>query len=643
MSAPLDTLLDRLRRGQQLELELEQIEALIGWLNSANREAADTAGKHELDSVLVLLVLQQLDRSLFTRFRLDARAAGVSPDQPLELRKKRFRRLASAFHPDRFPDLADWLTERSQSVLHAYNRFKQDPDAELDDDRAQAGTASAPPSATAPTGPLRPAPPRRRPRRPGMRSAVRALLLQLRGRFGRDPKLGHKLIALLALLAMLPVINLYLAPSASKSTPVAAISPSIPDPALADTAEDDGLPAEPTGSTEAEPSRQAEAGAGQRMAQLTVPEQDQARVGQPYVPRSTVLLNRDQSPADQDATDALPAKAAAAAPAEVLETTTTPGEPLFGPSVEEQLAALGLTENPQSWDPQLRRVDQQKAEPVAAAETPADTESTGERSRRPMQTEQRSGRTARPGPEAAASRPASDSSKAEVDIAASMQDNAPEDSPVAPAPQQRVASSTAADAARERRLEPTLPAEPQTEADTSRDAAPAVASSNVRLAEARLETTPEAVAEQAPNDDTAPAIVVPEPAAAPELEPGTLLLGPLAQHEVGQVLSGYQQHVQAGSLAALMTLFASSQPRDGGHRGQAEVAAYYQDLFQRSKSRKLDLRVVRMQRAQAGWQVETELDLRIAAANGPEQIQVGRAEFLIHPDRGGLRIGAISY
>jgi hypothetical protein len=198
--AELQTLLESLRRGEMPALGVNEVDALVGWLLGKGDEVTELP-KPEHDPVLQQMVFYRLDATIFSAGELRLTAAGLGHDEPAELRKTRFRRLAGAFHPDRHPDLADWLTERSQAVLRAYGRFKHG-----DESIAPIQTAAPPYPGYPP-----PRPPRRGPFR-RIRLRLRAAAEDLRRRVGDDRFLPHKLIGGLALLAMLPVLNLLLVP-----------------------------------------------------------------------------------------------------------------------------------------------------------------------------------------------------------------------------------------------------------------------------------------------------------------------------------------------------------------------------------------------------------------------------------------------
>ncbi|MGK7294632.1 MAG: hypothetical protein ACNS61_02250 [Candidatus Wenzhouxiangella sp. M2_3B_020] len=200
----LRTLLEQLRRGERPPLGPDDADALLGWLNGAAERDDGDLPRPGHDPVLLQMVFHRLDDVLFQAGELKLAAAGVDPDQPANRRRIRFRRLASAFHPDRFPDLSDWLTERSQAIHRAYAQFKKDPDA------------PAPQPVTPPRPPTAGKPVRSNPRRPRTQR-LRHFADSLRARFGHDRYLAHKLIGGLAVLALLPVINLMLAPDPRKA------------------------------------------------------------------------------------------------------------------------------------------------------------------------------------------------------------------------------------------------------------------------------------------------------------------------------------------------------------------------------------------------------------------------------------------
>ena len=208
--AELHALLERLRRGEMPALELDEVDDLAAWICGTakrHRGSGPDSSENSLpspghDPVLLQMVFYRLDATLFHGSELNLTAAGLDSRQPEKLRKVRFRRLAGAFHPDRYPELADWLTARSQIVLQAYGRFKYERTETAAENRV-------PPWADAHDASydMRP---RGRPRKSKQR--LREKMLRLRQRFGHDRYLAHKLVGGLAVIALLPVLNLLLVP-----------------------------------------------------------------------------------------------------------------------------------------------------------------------------------------------------------------------------------------------------------------------------------------------------------------------------------------------------------------------------------------------------------------------------------------------
>ena len=309
MTDQLTELLESLRRGEPCVPTFEQIEALIAWLNGSSRQAQAQESAAGYDPILVLLVLQQLERSLFKHDHLDIKAAGLGPEQPRDLRRMRFRRLASVFHPDRFPDLADWLTVRSQAIHRAYTHFKQQPDAWPGHKRPNPTGATTEAVKPATVSPVRP---------PRREAPIHDWLIALRARFGHDRRLAHKLIALLALIAALPVANLYLA----QAIPYSASASIASKPAYRPVDS-------PTIST-------AETASVDTGIESALPAVD------------ALASDNDQAPAQPIA---LKTQQAITNPEPVAsDETTAVEEPVLGPSVDEPLLALGSQDDRQAVD-----------------------------------------------------------------------------------------------------------------------------------------------------------------------------------------------------------------------------------------------------------------------------------------------------
>ncbi len=193
----------RLRQGEVDRLESDDLDAVLGWITRAQREPAaslaSVLGDPGSDSVLLRRVYEQLDRILFVDGILKEDVAGVSKALAEGHRRGRYRRLMAAFHPDRYPDpeLAEWLTTRSQAIHRAYERFRRG-------DVSDTTPAIRPQPAAAAT--VRRPPKRRIPRV----SFGPGLIHLLRNRVREIQHLEAKILGALAVLFFLPVLILYL-------------------------------------------------------------------------------------------------------------------------------------------------------------------------------------------------------------------------------------------------------------------------------------------------------------------------------------------------------------------------------------------------------------------------------------------------
>lgn len=127
--AAMQDLAQGLMRGRTDRLSAAELDALLSWLGGGQRHGAlhlaDNLGRPDSHPEMLAALYRLLDNQLLGEGRLDPDAAHLNPSRPAAEVRARFRRLIQAFHPDRYPELAAWLTPRSQLIHHAYAAFKR--------------------------------------------------------------------------------------------------------------------------------------------------------------------------------------------------------------------------------------------------------------------------------------------------------------------------------------------------------------------------------------------------------------------------------------------------------------------------------------------------------------------------------------
>ncbi|AHE99979.1 hypothetical protein [Thioalkalivibrio paradoxus] len=199
----LQALASRLRQGMAWRLDDRELDAVLAWIAAGDAgfaaPLAEYLGPSQTDPELLRRIFEQLDRQIFRDGALQEEAAGVGQRLTVEARRVRYRRLMAAFHPDRHPELVQWVTPRSQAIHQAYARFRRN---------AAAGEPAPPQTQAMRPRHGAPAPvARRRWRRihfgPG-------LLVLLRGQLAQVRNLQAKILTLVAIMAFLPVLHIYL-------------------------------------------------------------------------------------------------------------------------------------------------------------------------------------------------------------------------------------------------------------------------------------------------------------------------------------------------------------------------------------------------------------------------------------------------
>lgn len=223
----MDALARRLLSGRTGLLDAPELDALLSWLAGGQRHGAlqlsVTLGRPQDRPDRVKALYQLLDRQLLGAGRLDAQAAQLAGDHQSDSAKKaRFRRLIQAFHPDRYPELAEWLTPRAQLIHQSYAAFKRGeplPAAASQPARPAGNPKAA--AAGKPEHPWQPGPFRHSAKLvPDRTGSVRRLLLRL----GASPHLAGALIAGLAVVALLPLGLVHFADERANAANVATVT-----------------------------------------------------------------------------------------------------------------------------------------------------------------------------------------------------------------------------------------------------------------------------------------------------------------------------------------------------------------------------------------------------------------------------------
>ena len=175
-------------RGERLPGEC--IEPLLLWLcgsrNGAAAEVYGYLGSPFDDTAQVQRVYQALDAVLFSGNEL------LPLTGEADKRRELYRLLSRTFHPDRYPELAEWLGPRAQTINAAFNQFKTNPEAA---DRNAAAE---------------PRPPARQEEKPfARRIGLRERLIRLCAPLAHSRYLPQKILAVTALLCAVPLVFLY--------------------------------------------------------------------------------------------------------------------------------------------------------------------------------------------------------------------------------------------------------------------------------------------------------------------------------------------------------------------------------------------------------------------------------------------------
>jgi len=676
-----------LHEGEPAALDERCLAALLSWLGLANtedgRQLMDLVGAADADDSLLEQVFGLLDDWLFEDGALHLQRAGVSGLVPVEARRRRFRLLLSAYHPDRFAAHADYLTGCSQAIIAAYRAFKSEPEGHgpaTGPGLASTGQAAASGSAHTPQAPdpaaARPA------RRPSWLQAMRR-------RWGNDRWFGHKLVAVLALLAFLPVLDLFLAPAptlppafeAGSSTlaTVEGETPVSPQSLQRPLQAGDG-----DGSSTAGPSWSGDLLAGEdtevpaAAAAAAATEQTppvfpdwpgapgSAPGGQDRHTAQAVAMAPQastSSPSPQAAEQALESSPAVASDTAGIGSDMAAVAPL-------PLDIAAVTPAPAVQEAEASAPDGEMSLPGSAAESglatvaemitpPAPSDSIPDLALATVPGDAPAPSLATEAPEAAVASTTIPAPASVVELA--QQPEMPEPEPVAP----EVSTVPSAPAESD-----TLPAAPMPAAEAVAVAVASVSADPVARP-ASIATSP--ATPPTPPEPSVPAAALPSApsvpapaqtglatsaAALPPAQPAADVAAPadqaqtpvmadvaasddLANRQDGLVRA-YQRSIETGDLAALAALLAED-AQENEYIGRGALIEMYRSMFQRSQQRSLAL-VLRERWSESGsWVILADYQLLVRFPNQQQINSQGQVRYRIRDDATGLVIAKIEY
>jgi hypothetical protein len=600
-------LIERLLGDGQAWFKAEELDVILSWLAGSQRHGGDALtsriGPASEQTGRRIAVYDRVSAQLFRDGQLDLAGAHVDIDIGDEARRGRYRRLMTAFHPDRFPEHADWLTSRSQAVLASYARFRK---GEGPESRSPDEPRVHRPGQAAARKPARPEWPRERrsarltPNRgPGPLTQLRVWLLGIEN-------LQQRILVVLGAVCLIPVIYAYLAykpyRDISSSEPVAVVE------------QDDGRES-PSGATGDEKPEE--------MATRTAAPEP-ARTPQP--PATELHSSEDAAEATDQPTEAT--RTAAFAWMERLAESA--GNTL--------IAASGLIDAIESY------------QAPAAAKNPAADDA-------PMDDSRPASETAPPPAEVQIAKALADAAPEPA-----MEDNpAPDRAATGPA-----TAEPSSEASRNAAGEPARPVEPVRPIDEStlavvENEAPTAQPKSEPSARSREASTPRQTASPAvaqsrsdkpdtpqapPAGETAPA--VPE---APDAESDVAAaqadqaedFARIPREHIEALLSGYRTSFENGWLEDFLDHF-TAEPRENAHRGRGWFRSNYGWLFENTEERRLNIDIVDISRAHDHWVAVARFEMQVDYPDRPATRSTRRVRYTIEAnEHDQLRIAAIEY
>lgn len=582
----LSCLFRALHERKPATLDGRGLAALLSWLGLARTEDArqlqGLVGAAGADQDLLAQVFAMLDDWLFEGGQLHRQRAGVGSLVPLPARRRRYRLLLSAYHPDRFAAHADYLTGCSQAILAAYRDFK----VELDGRGPVTGSG---PRSTGPvpaSGMAHPPPPVPTGRRPRPRYTW---LQTVKRRWGSDRWFGHKLVALLALLASLPVLDLFLAPSPSSPPGLEMVG--TPVPMVVDAA------------PQAVPGAPAVAIGPNAAPAIDAIDSDDALDRGRHEPASAARLRVATGQEEAGPLAAEPAQAVAPAP-------STPAQPAA--------VAAGIPESTSIPAPAAAGTVP-PAGPAVADSAPPPPAPDSSSSSRAAQT---AATVATAGPVPGISGEAVGQPASGISGPA--------------APHQSVAAVATA----------TEPAAASVSAKRSVPAADAAAAVAPHMPAGPLPQSATASSGTPSEMPSAPPGAVPTAAATEAVVAAGVNLARDAADDLVQrqddLVRAYQRSIESGDLAALAVLLADN-ARENNHDGRDALLGMYRGMFQRSRERSLALVLRERWPESGGWVIRADYQLRVRFPDQQQISRHGQVHYRLREEGGGMVITAIDY
>jgi hypothetical protein len=154
----------------------------------------------------------------------------------------------------------------------------------------------------------------------------------------------------------------------------------------------------------------------------------------------------------------------------------------------------------------------------------------------------------------------------------------------------------------------------------------------------RAESAPEAVSSlvviEPPPAQVEQQVIEPDPV---DFAEGQLLLGPLHNHQAGELLDLYRCSVEQGDIDGVLQSLGRV-PRQEGHQGREWFEQRYTELFSNTVQRALSLHILGVRRKGNGWLVDAAYHLQTYPASDKHLDQEQQLRYSIMPDPFGLKI-----